>query len=90
MRIFQGKNHFYSNFSPIVSLVLLAFGFVSSGHGAKERSRRKTQSPTMVSKTPLSELEKSIQSKNPVTLQQNELQSIIDTLNKALLKNKEI
>ena len=84
------------------TIVLFTFGLVNIGHGAQSRpsqdqvkaksrpsksqSRPRSRSPTILSKTPLSE----IQPKNPVTLQQNELQSIIDTLNQALMKNKEI
>ena len=93
-----------------VSLVLLTFGLVSTGHGVKT-SRRQSQSktsdgqsktsdgqtqspkvrsvvhgPKLLSKTPLSQ----IQSKNPISSQQNELQSIIDTMNKALMQNQEI
>ena len=84
----------FYNCRRIVSLVLFAFGLVSTGHGVKT-SRRQTRSPKdrtvvhgpkLLSKTPLSE----IQSKNPVSLQQNELQSIIDPMNKALMKNQEI
>ena len=86
----------------MISLVLFTFGLVNTGHGAqttpsqdpvkaksrpsKAQSRHQSRSPTILSKTPLSEIKPG----NPVTLQQNELQSIIDTLNKALKKNKEI
>ena len=42
--------------------------------------------PKLLSKTPLNE----IKSKNPVSSQQNELQSIIDPMNKALMQNQEI
>ena len=45
-----------------------------------------TRSPKLLSETPLSK----IQSKTPVSSQQNELQSIIDTMNKALMQNQEI
>ena len=96
-----------------VSLVLLTFGLVSTGHGVKtsrRQSHQKSESespkdvtkrpktsespkvrsvvhgPKLLSKTPLSE----IQSKNPISSQQNELQSIIDTMNKALMQNQEI
>ena len=84
------------------TIVLFTFGLVNIGHGAQSRpsqdpvkaksrpskaqSKPQLRSPTLLSKTPLSQIE----SKNPVTLQQNELQSIIDTLNQALIKNKEI
>ena len=86
----------------MISLVLFTFGLVHTGHGAqtrpsqdpvkaksrpsKSQSRPQSRSPTLLSKIPLSE----IQAKTPVTLQQNELQTIIDTLNQALMKNKEI
>ena len=91
MRIFQGKILFFYS-RRTVSLVLFVFGLVSTGHGVKT-SRRQTQSPKvrsvgpkLLSKTPLNE----IKSKNPVSSQQNELQSIIDPMNKALMQNQEI
>ena len=85
MRIFQGKILFFYS-RRTVSLVLFVFGLVSTGHGEKTSRRRQTRSPKMLSKTPLSQ----IQSTNPVSSQQNELKSIIDTMNKALMQNQEI
>jgi len=67
--------------------VFWVLGLITTGYGARPRSRQsRSQSPAFFSKTALSQ----IKSRDPVTFQESQFQTLIDPLNKALQKNQEL